>query len=118
MTDNQLNDKELDQLLAKASQPQIPTDFAERFASQIQSPQASNVIAFPQRKAAPAKPRFMLPMAAALAASLMLGVYAGASGQGISLFQTQANTALLGSANDFAPSGIEDLVSVSEDNKT
>jgi hypothetical protein len=118
MKDHNLTDKELDKLLAKASQPQIPTDFAERFASHFQAPQTSNVIAFPQRKAAPAKPRFLLPMAAALAASLMLGVYAGANGQGTTLFQTQSNTALLGSANDFAPSGIEDLESVSEDNKT
>ena len=118
MSDKMLSDQELDLLLANASQPDIPVDFAERFARRIAVAHSNNVIVFPTRKAPQNNSKFALPMAAALAASLMVGIWAGANGQVGSMFATQTETAILGSSNDFAPSGIEDLTAVAEDNKT
>jgi hypothetical protein len=115
MRDNMLSDQELDLLLAKASEPQVPTDFAERFASRNHHPQASNVIAFPKSKTVQAKPRFAWPMAAALAASLIFGVWAGNTGQFASLLSSQIETA---SNTDFAPLDFEDITTLAEDNKT
>ncbi len=118
MSDKMLSDQELDLLLENASQPEIPLDFAERFARRITKAHSNNVIAFPTRKAPEKNSRFALPMAAALAASLIVGIWVGANGQLGTLFATQTETAILGSSNDFAPSGIEDLTAVAEDNKT
>ena len=118
MSDKMLNDQELDLLLANASQPEIPVDFADRFARRITTVQSNNVIAFPTRKAPQKNSRFALPLAAALAASLIVGVWVGANGQVGSMFAAQTETAVLGSSNDFAPSGIEDITAVAEDNKT
>ncbi len=118
MSDKMLSDQELDLLLANASQPEIPLDFAERFARRIAVAHSNNVIAFPARKAAQSSSSLAFPMAAALAASLIVGIWVGANGQLGTMFATQTETAILGSSNDFAPSGIEDLTAVAEDNKT
>ena len=118
MSDKMLNDQELDRLLANASQPEIPVNFAEQFARRVTLNHSNNVIAFPSRKPVQAQSRFALPMAAALAASLVIGIWAGANGQVGSMFASQTETAILGSSNDFAPAGIEDLTAVGEDNKT
>jgi hypothetical protein len=73
----------LDSAMSRASQPVAPAEAAERLAAMVDD--VSTVVPFAQRPQAPHTRRAGLPgrLAAltALAASLALGIYLGASGQ-------------------------------------
>jgi hypothetical protein len=85
---DELNDRELNQLLKFASQPKPSADFEARLMQKIESDiPTSNVIAFPQR----GKTSLWLA-GLPLAASLLIGIWLGANG----------------SVSDFLPSGNED----------
>ncbi|MDE2385734.1 MAG: hypothetical protein KGO53_14050 [Alphaproteobacteria bacterium] len=113
-----LTDQELDRLLAKASTPQLHAGFESRMAARIAQTAANNVVPFPQRKAPAPSRATRLPLAAALAASLVLGVWFGSSGQGLTLFESTAETAMLTSGNDFAPTGMEELGNLDADTQS
>ena len=57
-----LNDLELDKLLAAVSAPQLPIDFEARLARRVAASATNNIIPFPQRRAQPAKISFRLPI--------------------------------------------------------
>lgn len=116
----QITDLELDKLLAAASRPVPLPGFEQRLAQRMAAQEAqgagSNVIAFRQRKAAPASSRARWPFAAALAASLAIGLWLGGSGQLSSLIDQASDTAMLDSSTGFAPAGLEDLGIADVDN--
>jgi hypothetical protein len=77
---NGLSDEDLDQLLAQASRPAVPKDFAARLQEKLERPADNNVIAFPQRQKPTAKPISRLWLSAIpLAASLAFGIWVGAA---------------------------------------
>jgi hypothetical protein len=110
-----LSDLELDKLLARASTPQLPADFEAGLAKRVAASAVNNVIAFPRRPARPPNRSFRVPLAAALAASLALGLWFGGSAQTSGLLETLTETAMLGAAQDFAPAGMDDLGSLDVD---
>ncbi len=117
----QMTDLELDKLLAAASRPAPLPGFeqrlAQRMAAQGAQGEGSNVIAFRPRKAAPAPSRAARwPFAAALAASLAIGLWLGGSGQLSNLIDPASDTAMLDSSTGFAPAGLEDLGNADVDN--
>jgi len=111
MTDHNrdLTDQELDRLLNVASAPQIPNGFEKRMASRIAAEAGSNVVPFPGR--AKSIPRVVpkWPIAAALAASLVLGFWLGNQNPLANVLDGLTETALLGSTSDFGPSGWDDI---------
>jgi hypothetical protein len=111
-----LSDLELDKLLARASTPQLPADFEAGLARRVAANAANNVIAFPRRQVPMSSTSFRFPMAAALAASLALGLWFGGSAQTSGLLESLTETAMLGAGQDFAPAGLDELGSLDEDN--
>ncbi len=126
MTDDtqntQLTDTELDRLLAKAGTPVVPHDFEARMARRLQEPSVnlmrSNVIPFPQKKMPKPVSGASLPLAAALAASLMLGIWAGTGAQNFNVLPASIDLATLEPNADFANAGSEDLSMITEDPTT
>jgi hypothetical protein len=106
-----LNDDELDKLLAQAAEPDPPEGFEKRMMARLNATSASNVIAFPQRKSV--NPWLVgLP----LAASLMLGIWLGASSRFDNLIPTNDT---IFAANDGAGDGdTDDFDSVIEDQQS
>jgi hypothetical protein len=109
-----VTDFELDRLLAQASKPEPLAGFEarleQRMVASIAAPVSDNVIAFRPRKAAAAPSRALrLPFAAAMAASLVIGLWLGSNGQLVSLLEQGTETAMLDVSSDFAPAGMEDL---------
>ena len=109
-----VTDFELDRLLAQASKPEPLAGFearlAQRMAASIAAPAGDNVIAFRPRKVAAAPSRALrLPFAAAMAASLVIGLWLGSNGQLVNLLEQGTETAMLDVSSDFAPVGLEDL---------
>jgi hypothetical protein len=78
MTKDAFSDRELDALLAKVKQPDLPEGFAERLQAKLQTSDGENVIAFPARPQQPASRRSFWLSAIPLAASLAAGLYLGA----------------------------------------
>ena len=116
-----VTDFELDRLLAAASKPAPLPGFearlAQRMAASEAAPVSDNVIAFRPRKTAEAASRALrLPFAAAMAASLMIGLWFGSNGQLVSLLEQGTETAMLDVSSDFAPAGLEDLGNADADN--
>lgn len=107
--DRILTDEELDNLLNVATAPDIPVDFEQRLARRLAAESGSNVVPFPQRaKQAPIKTwRWQMP--AALVASLVLGIWLGTQGSVSSAIAAATETAMLGSASDFGPAGLDDI---------
>jgi hypothetical protein len=81
---HELNDGDLDRLLARASEPPEASGFAARLMARLEPAEApSNVIAFRPRKAMNSRPvaaRVKWPAVAALAACLAFGFFVGNSG--------------------------------------
>ena len=116
-----VTDFELDRLLAQASKPEPLSGFearlAQRMAASIAAPASDNVIAFRPRKVAAVPSRALrLPFAAAMAASLVIGLWLGSNGQLVSLLEQGTETAMLDVSSDFAPVGLEDLGNADADN--
>ena len=80
VSNKNMTDMELDQLLAQATQPDLPKGFAERLQAKLEQPAASNVIAFPARQQVKPSTRRYWLSAIPLAASLAFGIYVGAAG--------------------------------------
>jgi hypothetical protein len=109
-TMNTLSDKELEQLLATARQPEVPHGFAERLQVKLESADATNVVTFPQRNTSGAARRLWLS-ALPLAASLVFGIWVGANGN---LPESLANftpTLATDAADQLFDIGIEDTES-------
>jgi hypothetical protein len=106
-----MNDKELDQLLASASKPQLPAGFNDRLLQRLNTEavrEKSNVITFPPRVSKPKASRWptILPLAASLAAALVTGLYLGIETDASSLFSSSSS---LASVDDGDFTGFEDL---------
>ncbi len=108
-TDEMLTDEELDNLLKLASAPKVPLDFEQSLARRLMVESRSNVVPFPRRVKSTPRNLWRWQMPAALAASLVLGVWLGAQGSVSSALTGATETAMLGSANDFGPAGLEEL---------
>ena len=116
-----VTDFELDRLLVAASKPAPLPGFEARLAQRMAASEAAhvsdNIIAFRPRKAAEAPSRALrLPFAAAMAASLMVGLWLGSNGQLVNLLEQGTETAMLDVGGDFAPAGMEDLGNADADN--
>ena len=105
----ELTDQQLDQLLAHATQPRIPPDFQERMAERVRVAPVNNVVPFPQRQRVRKRAVWRLPVAAALAASLVLGFWLGSGATDQSQLDNAGDTAMLSTTSDFSPSGMDDL---------
>jgi hypothetical protein len=116
-----VTDFELNRLLDQASKPVPLPGFearlAQRMAASETAPMGDNVIAFrsPQIAAAPSRAA-RLPFAAAMAASLVIGLWLGSTGQLATLLEQGTETAMLDASSDFAPAGLEDLGNADADN--
>jgi hypothetical protein len=97
-----LNDPELDKLLAQASTPPLPEDFQSRLLAKTST---SNVIAFKKKTTWV----FGLP----LAASLVIGVWLGASENTSDLLSVAGSEVASTDAT-----GFDDIVSIIEDDLT
>jgi hypothetical protein len=100
-----LNDSELDKLLAQASTPPLPEDFQARLLAKVNT---GNVITFARDKRKTTW-LFGLP----LAASLVIGVWLGASGNTSDLLSVAGSEVASMDAT-----GFEDIVSIIEDDLT
>ena len=107
--DNFLTDEELDKLLNAASAPKVPLGFEQRLARRLAAESGSNVVPFPQRviQAPTTVWRWQLP--AALAASFVLGIWLGTQSTMSSAIAGATEAAMLGSASDFAPAGLDEI---------
>ena len=114
-TDRILTDAELDALLTEASAPKAPLGFEQRLASRIASEAGSNVVLFPRRAKPVARTVWHWPVPAALAASLIIGIWLGAQGSVSNAIEGANETAMLGSANDFGPAGLDDISNIDLD---
>jgi hypothetical protein len=81
MTKEPFSDRDLELLLNKAMQPELPHGFAERLQAKLLAEAKSNVITFPQKRIQPAPSRrgywlSAIPLAASLAAGIYLGTMA------------------------------------------
>ena len=111
MAKKQMTGEELDAVLKSATQPPLPRGFAERLQAKLEQPVASNVIAFPQRKAPPIKSAKVWLSAIPLAASLAIGLYLGSQGMMTNSFG-DLGTSLVSDASDSQfDIGIEDTES-------
>ena len=115
-TDRILTDEELDQLLKMASAVQLPTGFEQRLARRIASEAGNNVVQFPRRAKPAERTIWRWPVPAALAASLIVGIWLGAQGSLSNEIESASETAMLGSTSDFAPAGIDDISDIDLDN--
>ena len=114
--DRILTDEELEQLLKMASAPQLPTGFEQRLERRIASEAGSNVVQFPRRGKSAERTIWRWPVPAALAASLIVGIWLGAQGSLSNEIESATETAMLGSTSDFAPAGIDDISDIDLDN--
>ena len=116
--ETELTDDELNRLLAVASEPEAPAHFEQAMAQRLAQRSTAQIIAFPARVQPRHQARTRLPLAAALAASLVLGVWLGNQSQIANLFDGNSEVAMLGSAQDFAPEGIEVYSTIDTDSAT
>jgi hypothetical protein len=111
MAKSPMTDDELNNLLSGATQPPLPTGFANRLQARLDAPVASNVIAFPQKVNPAAKSMKLWFSAIPLAASLAAGLYLGAQGT-LADSIGSLNTSLVSDATDtLFDIGIEDTES-------
>jgi hypothetical protein len=104
-----MNDKELDRLLASASAPQLSAKFNDRLLQKLNAESAkSNVIAFPARDPVQRTTGWpvILPLLGSLAAALVGGIYLGIETNASSLISTASSVA---SVDDGDLTGFEDL---------
>ena len=100
-----MEDHDLDKVLSAASAPKPAAGFEQRLLAKIAP--ANNVIAFPKRKTA--SPWLIgLP----LAASLVLGVWLGASNTSLN----PTNIMVSQTTEDTTSNGFDDVVALIEDN--
>lgn len=116
-TEKELTDLELDRLLGAASTPVVPKDFEQRMMQRLRAAvPVSNVVQFPGKKLERRRVFAPFPMAAALAASLVIGFWLGTGDPVNNLIDTGLSaTAMNDTAKDFGPAGLDDLLSVGAD---
>ncbi len=118
MRDKQMNDDELDRLLAAASRPALPVGALARLNARLaQESGAGNVIAL-QRKAPAQRRRLGWLAGLPLAASLALGLYLGSAGGGSSLLPAAFTETLVGVSSAGPETGIEEAESWAEEDLT
>ncbi len=110
---HEINDKELDKLLAAVDAVKLPTGFADRLQSKLNldNQTRDNVIAFPQKKLAQPQQRRVWLSAIPLAASLALGVYIGAMGNLPASLSGLEGTLISEAGDTLLGTGFEDMVS-------
>jgi hypothetical protein len=111
MDKSPLTDRQLDQLLATAQQPQLPKGFADRLQAKLLVERPNNVVAFPQKAAVPQPRRRIWLSAIPLAASLAVGIYLGAVGTLPESLAGLEGTLISGAADNLFDVGIEDTES-------
>lgn len=111
MTKDVISDLELDALLAKARQPELPEGFTEHLKAKLQVEPASNVIAFPRKLQQTSSRRGFWLSAIPLAASLAAGIYLGAMAELPAMFSGLQDAAALLSGDTGLDLGIEDTES-------
>jgi len=117
-TEKEMTDLELDRLLAATSTPIVPANFEHRFMQRLRALEPiSNVVQFPTKRAVVARRVFApWPLAAALAASLVIGFWVGTGDPVNNLIDTGLSaTALNDAPTDFGPAGLDDLLSLGSD---
>ena len=104
MTEHDMDDKTLNQILGLASAPPAARDFAKNMLKNLpgQITTTSNVIAFPKRKA---RSNWLIGLP--LAACLVLGVWLGVNGEATGFFTT--TTAQTAATESLSPSGVDDI---------
>ena len=107
-TDKTLTDDELDILLNAATTPPLPPGFELSLSRRLAAESANNVVPFPQRAKPMPHKVWQWQMPAALAASLVLGIWLGSQGTVSSAIAGATETAMLGSASDFGPAGLDE----------
>lgn len=111
MTKEPFSDQELELLLNRAKQPQLPRGFAERLQAKLQAEPASNVVAFPQRLQPSSSRRGYWLSALPLAASLAAGIYLGTMGELPAMFAGLEDVVASLSGDTGLELGIEDTES-------
>jgi hypothetical protein len=104
-----MNDKELDQLLASASAPRLSAGFNDRLLQKLNAESTrSNVIAFPPQVPVQRTTGWpvILPLLGSMAAALVGGIYLGLETNASSLMSTTNSVASVG---DGDLTGFEDL---------
>jgi hypothetical protein len=105
-----MNDHELDQLLAKATHPQPQSGFHNRLLQRLEEQQGNKVIAFPVKKQ---KAAWLIGLP--LAASLVLGLWLGASGRLTNIIPLTTSEV---ASVDTSTTGFEDVLTIIEDELT
>ena len=108
-----LDDKALDQILAHASRPEPTAGFEARLFAQIDRQQTGILVPFPQHRL-----RAPWLMGLPLAASLMLGIWFGASGHVSDYLTLGGDSAAYGTSDFDAPGAVDDLDNINEDSLT
>ena len=108
-----LDDKALDLILARASRPQPAAGFEARLFAQINQQQAAILLPFPQTRL-----RAPWLMGLPLAASLVLGIWFGASGTVSDYFSAGGDTVAYGASDLDVPGTIDDFDNINEDSLT
>jgi hypothetical protein len=109
-----MNDKELDRLLASATTPRLSSGFNDRLLHELNAENAepvsaeNKVFAFPSRVPAQRTTGwpFILPLLGSMAAALVGGIYLGIETNASSLISTASSVA---SVDDGDLTGFEDL---------
>ncbi len=111
--DDKFTEDEIEALLARVKQVNIPIGFADRLQAKLQVEAPSNVIAFPNRKMPPpvTSSRRVWLSAIPLAASLAFGIYVGTMGELPESFAGLEGTLISASGDNLFTTGIEDTES-------
>lgn len=112
-----LNDVELNKLLSAANNPPELAGFEQRLAVRLAGhsvvvPQHNNVVPFKKIDPPVSPPKFVMrriSIATAMAASLLLGLFAGNSQDVISLFEGVTDISTIGQLAEFAPLSLDDI---------
>jgi hypothetical protein len=112
-----MDDKQLDQLLAGASKPRLSAGFNDRLLQRLSSEVASNIIPFPTRKPAQKTSVWplLLPLVASMAAALVGGLYLGAANN-FPIFMS--NSSVVASVDDSDLTGFEELDTILQDSQS
>lgn len=106
-----LNDRELDLLLENTSQPKASAALASQVLNAVAGVAGGNIMAFPQRRQSHSW-AFGVP----LAASLILGIWLGASGSTANLWTPTVSS--VASTENADALGLEDIENLIEDELT
>lgn len=117
MNGDNVNDRELDKLLAMAARPVVPRGAEARLMAAIDGASRNTVVAFRPRQV-PARSKLPWLTAIPLAASLAFGLWLGLAGVGNSLLPSSLGGDSVASVDLDFPTGIDEAEAMVEDNRT